>query len=253
MFYLIKKIIKYLKLKIIAGDFGILIKKPFTRTKRLINGFFFLIQIKKFPQRIPIRDLVDFIFLSRNEIICPKQVKSEIFELLKILSKKKIKHILEIGTANGGTLFLFSRIAQQDATIISIDLPGGKYGGGYSEWKIPLIKRFILPNQKLFLIKGNSHNNKTMEETKKILRNNTLDFLFIDGDHLYDGVKKDFEMYVPLVKDGGIISLHDIAEHPPKIRVEVKKLWDEIKINYNYKEIIENKNQKWAGIGIIYK
>jgi cephalosporin hydroxylase len=57
------------------------------------------------------------------------QIKEEILELLKILEKFKPKTILEIGTFNGGTLFLFSRIADSNAIIVSVDLPGGKFGG----------------------------------------------------------------------------------------------------------------------------
>lgn len=36
-----------------------------------------------------------------------------------------------------------------------------------------------------------------------------IDFLFIDGDHSYEGVKKDFELYSTLVNDNGIIVIHD--------------------------------------------
>jgi predicted O-methyltransferase YrrM len=42
------------------------------------------------------------------------------------------------------------------------------------------------------------------------LKDNKVDFLFIDADHSYEGVKKDFEMYSPLVRKGGIIAFHDI-------------------------------------------
>ncbi|MGC8850596.1 MAG: hypothetical protein ACP5QI_09015, partial [Candidatus Bathyarchaeia archaeon] len=69
--------------------------------------------------------------------ISPAQVKDEILALLKILVKHKPRSILEIGTAKGGTLFLFTRVASSDARIISIDLPGGRFGGGYPEWRIP--------------------------------------------------------------------------------------------------------------------
>ena len=41
--------------------------------------------------------------------IRPAQVKKEIVELLRLLAKHKPKFILEIGTARGGTLFLFAR------------------------------------------------------------------------------------------------------------------------------------------------
>jgi len=36
-----------------------------------------------------------------------------------------------------------------------------------------------------------------------------IDFLFIDGDHSYDGVKKDFELYTQILNDDGIVVIHD--------------------------------------------
>ena len=42
-----------------------------------------------------------------------------------------------------------------------------------------------------------------------------LDFLFIDGDHSYAGVKQDFEKYSGYVKRGGLIAFHDIRPQAP--------------------------------------
>lgn len=36
-----------------------------------------------------------------------------------------------------------------------------------------------------------------------------LDFLFIDGDHNYDGVKKDWELYSPMLIQGSVVAFHD--------------------------------------------
>lgn len=36
-----------------------------------------------------------------------------------------------------------------------------------------------------------------------------IDLLFIDGDHSYDGVKKDFDLYSQILSDNGIIIIHD--------------------------------------------
>lgn len=36
-----------------------------------------------------------------------------------------------------------------------------------------------------------------------------IDFLFIDGDHSYEGVKKDFELYSTILNDNGVIIIHD--------------------------------------------
>jgi len=77
-------------------------------------------------------------------------------------------------------------------------------------------------------------------------------FLFIDGDHTYKGVKKDFEMYSPLVREDGIIAFHDVVPGPHELVGEVPKFWREIRSNYVSKEIIKDRNQGGFGIGILY-
>ena len=39
-----------------------------------------------------------------------------------------------------------------------------------------------------------------------------IDVLFIDGDHSYEGVKSDFELYSTILSENGIIILHDTDE-----------------------------------------
>jgi predicted O-methyltransferase YrrM len=180
------------------------------------------------------------------------QIKEEFIELLKIFQELNPKYILEIGTANGGTLFCYSKLADPDATIISIDLPEGPFGGGYPEWKIPVYQAFAKENQKLYLLRKDSHKQETLEEVKKILNGNQLDFLFIDGDHSYEGVKKDFEMYSPLVRKGGIIAFHDcLLNNDDFASGGVKRFWDNIKREYRFKEIIQEKENKEFGISVI--
>ncbi len=211
---------------------------------------YFVIKIKNFNSN-SVEEIVNFAFNSICKKISPLQVKGEILELLKILEEKRPKYILEIGTAKGGTLFLFSRISSEDATIISIDLPGGKFGGGYSQWRSFLYKSFALPKQKIHLLRMDSHKEETLEKVKTILNGKKLDFLFIDGDYTYEGVKKDFQMYSPLVEEGGIIAFHDIVWGPKENVGGVPIFWKEIKDRYNFKEIVENWNQGGYGIGVI--
>lgn len=40
---------------------------------------------------------------------------------------------------------------------------------------------------------------------------NSLDFVYIDGDHSYEGVKKDILSYLPKIKNGGYIGGHDLG------------------------------------------
>jgi hypothetical protein len=43
-----------------------------------------------------------------------------------------------------------------------------------------------------------------------------IDFLFIDGDHSYEGVKKDFDLYSKIVSENGVIMIHDTDENYEK-------------------------------------
>lgn len=38
-----------------------------------------------------------------------------------------------------------------------------------------------------------------------------IDFIFIDGDHSYDGVKKDVDLWLPKLNPGALIVMHDIG------------------------------------------
>ena len=198
-----------------------------------------------------IDELVSFCFSGAQRLIRPGQVREEITDLLEEVKKEEPRVVIEIGTAMGGTLFLFCRAAAEIATIISIDLPGGEFGGGYSSLRIPLYKAFKLPKQRIHLIRADSHKEATLQHVKRVLNGEKADLLFIDGDHSYNGIKMDFEMFSPLVKDGGLIALHDIVLHPAATGCEVNRFWEEIKSRYEYTEFVSDWNQGWAGIGTI--
>lgn len=210
-------------------------------------------QIKKIKIR-EVEQLVDFAFSfsSFGINIKPTQVRQEIIELLTILRQRRLKTIIEIGTENGGTLFLFSRIALANATLVSVDLPEGSFGGGYPDWKTSIFKTFQQKNQKINLIRADSHLFSTYMRVQKILKGKKIDFLFIDGDHTYEGVKKDFNTYSPLVKKGGIIAFHDIVSGPIENVGGVPSFWSETKQYYNYIEIVADWNQGGFGIGVIF-
>ena len=194
---LIEKAIRILR----EEGIQIFFKKSFRYLQDKFQFFFqpySLFKIKKFTST-DITESINFLF-NKLLLIKTSQIPEEIPQLLQILEERKPKTILEIGTANGGTLFLFSRIASDDATLISIDLPRGRFGEGYPIWKIPLYKSFARKNQKIHLIREDSHDQETLEKVKNILNGKKIDFLFIDGDHTYEGVKKDFKMYSKLVK-----------------------------------------------------
>lgn len=161
-------------------------------------------------------DLLDiaFGFDAFGITIAPGQVRDEIGSLLRRLEEEPPRRMLEIGTWSGGSLFLFAQVATADAHVISVDLPDGDFGGGYPAWKTPLYRSFARPRQRLDLLRADSHDPATVQKVQALLGGEQLDFLFIDGDHSYDGVRQDFESYLPLVREGGLVGFHDIAAPP---------------------------------------
>jgi predicted O-methyltransferase YrrM len=166
------------------------------------------------------------------------QNQSEIEQLYQLILNVQPTRVLEIGTAKGGALYLWLQASRQGATVVSVDLPDGEFGGGYSTHRIPFYQSLPKPGQELHLVRADSHDQKTLVQVKKIFKNEPLDFLYIDGDHTYNGVKQDFELYSPLVRKGGIIGLHDILPRPDLPDIQVDKFWNEIKDKYKGIELI---------------
>lgn len=218
---------------------------------RLYRGFRKLQKRILSLQPMNSNDVMNFLFSKKGELISPWQFTEELTQLLELYQNHKPKYILEIGTANGGTLFAHCRLAPDDATLISIDLPSGKFGGGYPDWKTPLYKIFAKPNQKLYLIRDSSHAANTVEQVRSMLHGKKFDYLFIDGDHTYEGVKKDFELYIQFAAPNALIVFHDIAHHPDS-SCQVDRFWNEIKTSYRHQEFIKEKTQTCFGIGILF-
>ena len=104
----------------------------------------------------------------------------------------------------------------------------------------------------LHVMKGiDSHDISTFLEVKKRLNDREVDFMFIDGDHSYEGVKKDFEMYSPLVRKGGIVAFHD-ARLDNNDTCFVFQYWKEIKEQFPHKEIFNPSGDIGTGVGVIY-
>lgn len=166
--------------------------------------------------------------------------------LVDIISKLNIQYGLEIGSFNGGSFYGLCQIAGEDATLISIDIGYGEYKN--SKLKEDAFLKFKKQNQKIHIIEKDSYEKETFNIVENILKDRKLDYLFIDGNHNYEYVKNDFYTYSKFVKDGGIIVFHDINGFDCP---GVKKIWEEIKSNYSYKEIKLHHQNSIYGLGII--
>lgn len=194
--------------------------------------------------------LVDFIL--GKHVFKASQVRSELLALGELLAALRPERALEIGTAGGGTLLFLTHLASPLATIVSVDLPGGRFGGGYSARRKWAYRRFARARQQLHLLQGDSHSVKMLEQANALLAGQPLDYLFIDGDHRYEGVKRDFEMYGPLVRKGGLIAFHDIVEGPSDNVGGVPRFWQEIRAQHRHREFVDDPLQGGYGLGILF-
>lgn len=173
------------------------------------------------------------------------QIRSEILALAEAVKAIQPKTILEIGTCNGGTLFIWSNIAKKK--VITCDFNKSKIRGD-------LYQRFPAPSSSCEIISlaGNSHDSDFRKQVVKSLDGDKVDFLFIDGDHTEDGVSADYNDYNDLVRPGGIIAFHDIVEKQPIPQNQVYHFWESIKKGKSTEEFIKDKQQTGYGIGIIH-
>ena len=222
--------------------------KPSTMLFDSLSVISLLGKIKKLPESASPAELVDI--AMECPAIQPQQITSEFLELAELAKKQQCKYLLEIGTYRGGTLFVFSQIAAANATVISVDFSTTLIGHFYRAGQEPLLRKFIRKGQSLFLLRKDSHKPETLASIEQALQGHKLDFLFIDGDHRYEGVRQDFEMYSPLVRSGGLLAFHDIAKSGGV--EEVYKFWDEVKRSYVHKEFIHQTGKGAMGIGVLW-
>jgi predicted O-methyltransferase YrrM len=183
--------------------------------------------------------------------IRPRQTPTEIEKLYQAVGNLRPSRVLEIGTAKGGTLYLWAQAADEHATIISIDLPGGPFGGGYPTSRIPFYQSFARSGQRIHLLREDSHSPGARDRVVDLLAHEPLDFLFIDGDHTYNGIRTDFQLFAPLCRPGGLIAFHDICPAPHDPAIQVSRFWSELRDRYPVTEWIgEDNSGRRIGIGL---
>lgn len=165
--------------------------------------------------------------------------------------------VVEIGTLRGGTLAAWCAIAAPDAVIISVDLPGGEWGGGYSDHDVPRLLGLARPGQRLELVRGDSHDPGVQRSVRLCLGEREVDLLFIDGDHSEEGAWADFNDYSQLVAEGGVIAMHDILPHPDVPGCDVDLAWASVRAeNWKTIEFCDANDRhpewgQWGGIGVV--
>jgi hypothetical protein len=112
---------------------------------------------------------------------------------------------LEIGSYLGASAILVAKNLPSGATLTCVDT---WQNDGMSEGNRDTYAEFHA-NTKPYGNRITAVRQASAEAAKSF--NGNIDFLFIDGDHSYEGCKSDFDAWAPRVKEGGLILFHDVA------------------------------------------
>lgn len=159
-------------------------------------------------------------------------------------------HALEIGVRHGGTAALWTQICS--GQVIGIDWYGADSLGKAMTCEVAESMEERYKNY--HFVCGDSHDKKTKDNLlyyMQVLSIDAFDLIFLDADHSYTGVKKDFQMYGNLLSARGVIAFHDIAESDfiKQVGHGVWKFWKELKSDPKYISQEFSIGSDWGGIG----
>lgn len=178
---------------------------------------------------------------------CPQDAE-ELKSLLALVDGKT--SLLEVGSSFGGTLKRMASVMRKGSIIVSVDLPID----GTQEYLNPqdslkdTCRKIALMGANVQLFIGNSHSQDVID---KVSDYGPFDFVFIDGDHSYDGMLADWHNYGPM---GRVVGFHDIAGALP----DCVRAWEQVKLEASendwwVEEFINPASAIKFGIGIVHK
>lgn len=174
----------------------------------------------------------------------------ELAQLIEVFKAQQPKYIVEIGSQDGGTLYQWITHAPPGAVIVNIDILENQTDPDavLKRWQDWAHKRNDI---RLYTFIGRSQSDEAIAFVKE--RMPEINFLFIDGDHRYRGVKQDWINYGSMTN--GVVAFHDLMTPKNGVQdhITVGKLWNEIQhVGYPTREIWAGADPDWGGIGLVY-
>lgn len=122
--------------------------------------------------------------------------------------------IVEVGSflGNGSTQVIIEAMKGHKAVLYCVDTWEGNQN---VDWHVELAREYSLLDTFLYHVQKSGARNfvKPMimesKDAALIFKDKSCNIVFIDADHSYEQVKNDNEMWLPKVKQGGILCGHD--------------------------------------------
>lgn len=164
----------------------------------------------------------------------------ELTALMRVLYYMGPGVILETGTYAGGSAWAWSRIRTVHH-IVTVDIAP----------QAEAAERLASLPCRATQVTGDSTDGNTLHQVKLALDGYAPDVVFIDGAHDYKSARRDWDLYSPLVKPGGLVVLHDTQGYPNNPSVEVPFLWAELRQTWRTTELVDKPGGP-GGTGIVW-
>lgn len=137
--------------------------------------------------------------------------------------------IVELGVFRGDSLSTFAQASRElgiDPAIMGVDTwAGDETTGKYTEEVYADLKDYFAANHpSVRLFRG------FFDDALRTVPDGSVDVLHIDGSHIYEDVKHDYETWLPKMSEKGVILFHDIAVENGSFGT--KRFWDEIRKDF---------------------
>ena len=164
----------------------------------------------------------------------------------ELMGQFKPKLFVELGVHYGDSYFTLCQAREEhglDTLCYGIDSwTGDEQSGKYGEEVHQAVVRHNQEHYEEF-----SHLLRTtFDEATSRFPDDCIDLLHLDGSHDYDTISRDFQSWLPKVKTGGLILIHDVLVQ--RMDFGVGRLWGEITKSYPY-----HLHEEGFGLGVMVK
>lgn len=125
--------------------------------------------------------------------------------IYRLVNKLDVCHCVELGRYKGGGTFLIAAAAKPGSKIISVDNYIHPRGFDFID-----LERSFLRELEIYNLRDRVE--LFVEDTKLVpYLPSSIDFIFVDANHSYDGVRGDYIYWQKALKPGGHLLFHDAA------------------------------------------
>lgn len=181
------------------------------------------------------------------------QRAEEMGPLFLLVRDLRPRRVLEIGNAGSGSLYLWTRAAAPDATLVRLGLPLWELDDTGETDRAAQLRDLRRRGQRAHVLRSVPDQAETLEGVDRFFGGEPIDFLFWNGEPFFENARRDTRPYISRLRPGGLLALNHIHAHPGGSDGGVPALWEEMRSTRRTVEFIADSAQIGFGIGAAWQ